>query len=347
MWVSEPPDREPARLPGRSTAPLSPPTPELDRRLERALLETGVPGLILAVSSPGKPTVARAYGTQSGAQPIEPTLPAMLCSLCKPLTAQAFLVLVQEGKLRLSDPAARWLTCDSRITLLHLLTHRSGLPAKFPEGLRAPTEAQRVAQALTEPLAFTPGTGFLYSNVGYQALGRILESVTSQRPDKFIQKRLLEPLGIKSYFVATYLSPADQQRYDSGAAYLLTPQRFDKTTGAYTAVRDRAVSLSREAWGGSDVCGAGCMSAPDFLKFLLSVTPTQRQLIRRNAQDSYGPGWMLRDGGLAHTGTGSGETHYALTRESGVSYVCFIPSSNDDACEKLLTAVQSAVKYLP
>lgn len=321
-------------------------TSELDRRLERARAQTGIPGLILAVTSPGKPTITRAYGTQNGTQPIEPTLPAMLCSLCKPLTAQAFLVLVQEGKLRLSDPAARWLTCDPRITLLHLLTHRSGMPAKFAEGLRAPTEAERVKQALTETLLFAPGASFLYSNVGYQALGRILESVTGQRPDKFIQKRLLDPLGIKSYFVATYLPPAEQKRYDSGAAYLLTPQRFDKTTSAYAPVRDRFANLAREAVGSADTCGAGCMSAPDFLKFLLSVTPAQRQLIRRNAQDSYGPGWMLRDGGLAHTGTGSGETHYALTRESGVSYVCFIPSSNDDACEKLLIAIQSAVKSL-
>lgn len=274
-------------------------------------------------------------------------MPAMLCSLCKPLTAQSFLVLAQEGKLSLQDRAERWLSCDPRITLLHLLTHRSGLPAKFPDGLRAPTEAERVTKALTEPLAFTPGESFLYSNLGYQALGRILEAVTGQRPDKFIQKRLLEPLGIRSYFVATYLSPTDLARYDSGAAYLLTPQRFDKETGRYTPVRDRATSLAREAWGGSDVCGAGCMSAPDFLTFLLSVTPAQRQLIRRLATDGYGPGWMLRDGGLAHTGTGSGETHYALTRESGTSYVCFIPSSNDAACEKLLAAVQSAVKYLP
>lgn len=315
-----------------------------DTRLERALRETRVPGLILAVAQPGKPPLARAYGLQDD-KPIAPALPAMLCSLCKPLTAQAFLVLVQEGKLRLSDPAAQWLPCDPRITLLHLLTHRSGLPAKFPEGLRAPTEAERVKQTLTEPLLFAPGTSFLYSNVGYQALGRILESVTGQRSDKFIQTRLLDPLGIKSYFVATYLSPAEQKRYDSGMSALLTPQHFDKETGAHTPVRDRFTSLAREAVGSADTCGAGCMSAPDFLKLLLSVTPAQRQLIRRNAQESYGPGWMLRDGGLAHTGTGSGETHYALTRESGMSYVCFIPSSNDDACEKLLSAVQSAVKY--
>ncbi|MCX6367069.1 MAG: serine hydrolase [Armatimonadetes bacterium] len=316
----------------------------LDTRLERALRETRVPGLILAVAQPGKPPLARGYGLQDG-KPIAPTLPAMLCSLCKPLTAQAFLVLVQEGKLRLSDPAAQWLPCDPRITLLHLLTHRSGLPAKFPEGLRAPTEAERVKQALTEPLLFAPGASFLYSNVGYQSLGRILESVTGQRPDKFIQTRLLDPLGIKSYFVATYLSPAEQKRYDSGMSPLLTPQHFDKETGAHTPVRDRFTSLAHEAVGSADTCGAGCMSAPDFLKLLLSVTPAQRQLIRRNAQESYGLGWMLRDGGLAHTGTGSGETHYALTRESGMSYVCFIPSSNDDACEKLLSAVQSAVKY--
>ena len=93
------------------------------------------------------------------------------------------------------------------------------------------------------------------------------------------------------------------------------------------------------------MCGAGCMSAPNFLTVLLSITPVQRQFIRKYAADGYGPGWMLQGGGLAHTGIGSGETHYALTRESGVSYVCFIPSSNDEACAKLLQVVQGAVKY--
>lgn len=318
----------------------------LDRQLNRVRDETGVPGLILAVGQGKRTVLVRGYGTQDG-RALEPTVPAMLCSLCKPLTAHAFLLLIEEGKLTLDDPAARWLPVDPAITLRHLLTHRSGLAAKLPESSRAASEAEHLRLALREPLAFTPGTAFLYSNVGYQALGRILEAHTGERPDRFIERRILASLGIKSYFVATYLPPDQQRRYDSGVLPYLTPQHWDKATGQYVAVRDRIARLAQEAMGSADTSGAGCMSAPDYLTFLLSLTSRQRQLIRKSAVDGYGLGWMLRDGGLAHTGIGSGETHYALTRDNGLSVVCFIPSSDDTACEKVLESVKSAVKYIP
>ncbi|WP_395142358.1 serine hydrolase domain-containing protein [Armatimonas sp.] len=324
--------------------------PEIDGRLVQALQDAELPGMALAIAQGGRLVVMRGYGTLTVGSPvaIEPTLPAMLCSLCKPLTAQAFLVLAQENKLTLEDRADRWITTDPRITLRQLLTHRSGLAAKFLDTSHAATEVERVKRALAEPLVFTPGERFLYSNVGYQVLGRILANITGQRPDQFIQKRLLDPLGIRSYFVATYLTPADQVRDDSGTAYVLTPHRYDKQTRGHTPVRDRVSSLAKEALGSSDTCGAGCMSALDFLHFLCSITPAQRQMIRKHASetDGYGLGWMLKDGGLAHTGIGSGETHYALTRESGVSYVCFLPSSNDEACERILALVQSLVLRL-
>lgn len=316
-----------------------------DRQLNRVRDETKVPGVIVAVAQGKRTVLARGYGTQ-GEAPLEPTLPAMLCSLCKPLTAQAFLLLLEEGRITLEDPASRWLPIDPAITLRHLLTHRSGLAAKFPENSQAPSEAEHVRRALREPLAFPPGTDFLYSNVGYQALGRILEAVAGERPDRFIQRRILEPLGIKSYFVATYLPPDQQRRYDSGSLPYLTPQRWDKMTGQYSPVRDRIARLAREAPGSADTSGAGCMSAPDYLSFLLSLTTSQRQLIRRSAVSGYSLGWMLKDGGLAHTGIGSGETHYAVTRDNGLSFVCFIASSDDGACEKVLETVRSAVKYI-
>ena len=143
------------------------------------------------------------------------------------------------------------------------------------------------------------------------------------------------------------LTPEQQRRYDSGALPFLTPNRYEKTTGKHVPVRDRITQLVQEAPGSADTSGAGCMSAPDYLTFLLSLTPSQRQLIRKSAVDGYSLGWMLKDGGLAHTGIGLGETHYALTRDNGLSFVCFIPSSDDAACEKILESVKSAVKYIP
>lgn len=224
-------------LDGFSVSGAPDPLSETDRRLVRVLQETGVPGMVLCVAQGKKRVLERGYGSQirdggQGSQPLEPTLPAMLCSLCKPLTAQAVLAVLAEQKIPLTESASRWLLCDPRITLLHLLTHRSGLPARFPDELQAATEAERVRQVISrDALLFAPGQGFAYSNVGYQALGRILERLTGQRPDRAISQRLLEPLGVRSYYVATYLTSPEQARYDSGSAYVLTPQKFDRTTG--------------------------------------------------------------------------------------------------------------------
>ena len=161
MLSSEPPEPTPARLPTRAELVRRPlpasvlnsvpvtgfpeSLPELDGRLVQALQEAAIPGMALAIAQGGRLVAMRGYGTLTLGSPVavEPTLPAMLCSLCKPLTAQAFLVLAQEDKLTLEDRADRWITIDPRITLRQLLTHRSGLAEKFLDTSHAATEAER------------------------------------------------------------------------------------------------------------------------------------------------------------------------------------------------------------
>ncbi|HZV05745.1 MAG TPA: serine hydrolase domain-containing protein [Gemmataceae bacterium] len=144
-----------------------------------------------------------------------------IASQSKSITATALMMLVDEGKVRLDDPVAKylpefkgqWLRAygDNQVQLLkkpkqrttvrHILSHISGLP--FKSAMEEPTldllplDLAVRSYAMT-PLDFEPGTKyFQYSNAGINTAGRIIEVVSGMPYEKFMDKRLFEPLGMK------------------------------------------------------------------------------------------------------------------------------------------------------
>jgi CubicO group peptidase (beta-lactamase class C family) len=138
----------------------------------------------------------------------------LICSMTKVFTAAGVMMLVDEGKLNLDDPVEKYLPqfkgqmvavreADGRvqlkkpahpITIKNLLTHTSGLPTKT-NGLIPLSES--VPQHAAKPLGFEPDTQWLYSNVGINTAGRIIEVVSGMPYGEFIEKRLVAPLGLK------------------------------------------------------------------------------------------------------------------------------------------------------
>jgi D-alanyl-D-alanine carboxypeptidase len=167
-----------------------------------------VPGVSVAVVRGDKVVVARGYGLAN----VELAAPATketvyeLLSITKQFTAAAILMLVQEGKLSLDERISRYLpdvpAAWSEITVRHLLTHTSGIPDytdvrgwfetirqdRTPEDLLKPVRE--------EPLQFTPGTQWRYSNAGYYLLGMILEKVSGRTWAQFLSERIFQPLGM-------------------------------------------------------------------------------------------------------------------------------------------------------
>ena len=143
-----------------------------------------------------------------------------IASMSKGMTAAAFMMLVDEGKVKLDDPVEKylpefkgqWLIAEQDdshmllkkpkhpITIREILSHTSGLP--FASKLEAPTLdglPLRVAvgsYAMT-PLVYEPDTKFQYANAGINTAGRIIEVVSGMPYEDFMQKRLFEPLGMK------------------------------------------------------------------------------------------------------------------------------------------------------
>lgn len=121
-------------------------------------------------------------------------------------TAMAVLMLQAEGKLDVQDPICQFIPdCPEywqKITIHHLLTHTSGMsdriqPWDSTTG-KPTTSLQLLALFMHKPPYFEPGEEFRYSNNGYIALGYIIEKVSGQSYETFLQQRIFEPLRTKN-----------------------------------------------------------------------------------------------------------------------------------------------------
>ncbi|MFD0106444.1 serine hydrolase domain-containing protein [Streptomyces sp. NPDC127164] len=140
-------------------------------------------------------------------------------SVSKTFTAVVVLQLVDEGRLALDAPVDRYLPGllpDDRITVRHLLTHRSGLAdytdrmfhETVPgfEGVRNRVFSQRelVDLSLAEPRTTEPGAAYKYSNTNFVVAGMLVEEVTGRPVARAFQQRIIGPLGLRD---TSYVHP--------------------------------------------------------------------------------------------------------------------------------------------
>lgn len=176
--------------------------------------------------------------------PIEPNMVFRLGSITKQFTTVAILILAEQGKLALDDSITQFLpdypTHDHLITIEHLLTHTSGIKSMthMPEWLPLWRKDFTVQELIDffkyQPMQFAPGKRWAYNNSGYLLLGAIIEKVSEQTYEQFIQHSIFDPLGMKqSYYDSPVrLIPRRVAGYDKGpkgytnAAYLSMTQPY-------------------------------------------------------------------------------------------------------------------------
>ncbi|HTS30910.1 MAG TPA: serine hydrolase domain-containing protein [Bryobacteraceae bacterium] len=203
-------------------------------------------GVVTIVARHGHVASFDAVGYQEleGRTPLRTDTIFRIMSMTKPVSCAAIMVLVDEGRVALIDPVEKYLPefkglqvnpCAGRAGSYHcglhaptrpvniqdLMTHTSGLPgtAPRPSGNPAQTLAESVGDAAHATLLFEPGTSWNYSQIGYAALGRIIEVVTKQSFDRFVADRILMPLGMKDTFF--FIPPGKESRI--AAAYTYQP----------------------------------------------------------------------------------------------------------------------------
>ena len=149
-----------------------------------------------------------------------------IASMTKPVTAAAVLMLQDEGKLRVTDPVAKYIPefanlktpsgKPANLTIVQILNHTSGLGEAFGDKAReAKTLADLVPIWLSTPMRHEPGEKWSYNQSGINAAGRIVEILSGKTFDKFLEDRLFKPLGMKD--TAFYLN--DQLRGRLVTAY--------------------------------------------------------------------------------------------------------------------------------
>jgi CubicO group peptidase (beta-lactamase class C family) len=185
-----------------------------------------------------------------------------IASMTKPVTALGILLLVDEGRLALDDLVERHLPefrgqmlVASRtanlvtlkkptrpITLRDLLTHTSGLPSAYPPGLadlmlrRNHSLAEAIMAQSQRPLDFEPGSKWSYCNAGIDTLGRVIEVVSGQAYETFLQQRIFAPLGMND--TTFYLR--DEQRPRVAKLYEVVDGRLREAA-------DRLLGQARDA----------------------------------------------------------------------------------------------------
>jgi CubicO group peptidase (beta-lactamase class C family) len=199
--------------------------------------EGGVVGAAYVVLDKGKVEETRAIGMADleMRQAVNSNTIFHWASITKTLTAVAIMQLRDHGKLSLDDPIIKYVpeltrvhsedNSISRVTLRHLLSHSAGFqsptwPYRDDSKLWQPFEPtewnQLVAMMPYQELAFAPGTKFQYSNPGFIYLARLIEAVTGDPYEVYVQKNILTPLGMtRSYYNFTpyHLSQDRSNRY--------------------------------------------------------------------------------------------------------------------------------------
>ena len=167
------------------------------------------PGAAVIAVLDGKVVFRRAYGKASLELDVamRPEMVFCLASVTKTITATAVMALVEDGKLSLTDPAAKYLpdlSLDKRIQIQHLLSHTSGIP-DYPDipgfGMdhiwAEITSDELVKGVRGQELKFEPGSKFGYSNTNYALLAKLVEIASDASWEDFVTQRIFEPAGMK------------------------------------------------------------------------------------------------------------------------------------------------------
>jgi uncharacterized protein YbbC (DUF1343 family)/CubicO group peptidase (beta-lactamase class C family) len=179
---------------------------QMDAAINSEIAQHHLPGAVVLVGRKGRVIYQRAYGARA----VQPTRETMtvdtifdLASLTKVVaTATSIMILVERGKVRLSDPVSHYITelkdeGREKITIEQLLTHRSGYAPDFDLRERWSGYDEAIKHLIKEPLRNQPGTRFTYSDLGFITLGEVVKRVSGMPLDQFAKQNIFAPLGMR------------------------------------------------------------------------------------------------------------------------------------------------------
>ncbi len=296
------------------------------------------PGATVIVSKGGQTLFRKAYGMADmhAKRAMRPEDVMRLGSITKQFTAVSILMLVDEGKLALSDTVqsvfSDYPESGKKITIEHLLTHTSGIPSYTSKpGFSAMVAkdvsvAEMVASFKNDALEFEPGSRYQYSNSGYFLLGAIIEKISGESYAKFIEKRLFLPLGMKQTAYEGY----ERSEQTQAVGHTANATGFEASKAISMSLPYAAGSLRSTVddlvkWDAA--ISAGMLLKPATWKRAFS------DYVMSNGQGAhYGYGWSLGqlEGSpmIAHGGGINGFSTFALRLPNEKIYVAVLTNSD-------------------
>jgi CubicO group peptidase (beta-lactamase class C family) len=188
------------------------------------------------VAEDGKIIFSKSYGMADleWSVPNSSTTRFNIASMTKQFTAASILLLEDRGKLRTDDLVKKYLpdapASWDKITIYHLLTHTSGIredAAKYEPGT-----PDKLAFD-DRPLNFQPGEQWSYTNLGYIVLGYLLERISGQTYEEFVQENIFKPLGMKDSGLMSFVTviPRRASGYWPGSNGIENADRPDARIG--------------------------------------------------------------------------------------------------------------------
>jgi CubicO group peptidase (beta-lactamase class C family) len=226
------PDAAPTRAqatPAPDTAPIAD-FATVSQLMNDAIAARRLPGAVVVIGHGGRSVFHQAFGSRklagepgldgspAPAEPMTEDTIFDLASLTKGLaTATAVMQLYERGKVGFDDPVQKYLpgfnTANdpqrAQVTVRMLLTHTSGgaedVNLDDPWGLDGADKAEGIHRALTTPLQSGPGEVFRYADINYILLGALIEKLTGEAEDVYVEQNVFAPLGMRE---TRYLPPA-------------------------------------------------------------------------------------------------------------------------------------------
>lgn len=324
---------------------------QIDAILTEASADGSGFGLIVEID--GEVLLSRGYGYADRERKtlFTPQTIAQIGSLTKQFTATAVLLLAEAGEVDLSSSIATYIPgIDSSLanaTIAQLLTHSSGLAENCgSDDFEELSRDKLVAECLNAPPAFAPGTHTAYSNVGYAALGAIIEYVTGERLEDVVDTTVLRKTGLNDtgYFFTKDKSLA--KGYLEGRDMGNIENRITKMGDNWWNLKGnggmQASTLDMYAWykvldGGGEL--------PETVRTTLTSPQTPW-----NEGIAEGYGWYFRDDGtgrvrqMSHSGSdGVFFSYYWHRPEDGV-FMYFVGNSGEEPAKAVLRQVLSLLR---
>lgn len=251
---------------------------EVDRLLEGYRQRGAFPGGVLAVGYQGSLVHLHPFGRltyDADAPPVTAGTLYDLASLTKVIaTTTMAMILVDEGKLDLDRPVRDFLPDfhgpgKDAVTVRHLLTHSSGLPAVAPLYKEIQGKKAYLQHIQAMDLEYPPGSRSVYSDLGIILLGEILEQTAGQSLETFVRERVLDPLGMRD----TMFRPPAKLRPR------VAPTEFDPWRGRL--IQGEVHDENTFALGGIAPHAGLFGTAPDLARFAQMLLTGQRIVSRK------------------------------------------------------------------